>query len=668
MTPSHTSRVTIGTLIVVALCSCGTQAQRRLPRIERYDFLGDTPADLARLRQMAPAETEEGPLARYALARAHAEWLVLALVQDRDDDMLLRHLAVDLGIEGATPDDRVSLAQVLAVIDAVLAEVRAGASAGGEARQWAGATEDLLVAVREGWEEFGPDLVRAVARTSAEDGPARPAADILALGWGRLALLAAQQSPAAGRAELLARMAGYVAPDLVESLHEEDSDLMSWAVRAACPELERQVRDLAPRERLARVRESCDPTSVGAPAEARAAFSAEVVVTAAVLRDLMTRRRRLGEATSDPLLVAAAPDLARFDEALASVRFPLPLPAPGPGLPAPARVSDPGQWRPAGAVITVAGDETRVGLWPTLAVREGSLELVDRVDGLALPGRVAPADLSVALERTWRLAGQRLGLEGRTVAILAPAGVDAARIISVIDAAQTAGAERVDLAVESVDGGQGSLALGVAAGAAAGRSPNDLRALLVVGDEAVQVGTIEGLWTEVQDADGEPALGRIEPMLAEHLAGHGNPVCIVAARPGLPIGRVASLVSLLARAPRTPEADADAVGWTVLLDPDEPPAPAPVASTVSGAVDQHRVRLRGCYERYLRDGGQAQGLLTLEIAVSADGQVREARVVESELGPQVALDSCLVAEAMRMRFPASADTPMIRVPLRFVPR
>lgn len=653
--------------LALALGGCGPAA-RPLPRLEHYDFLGQTRADLARLRQMAPSETEAGPLARYALARAHAEWLILALIRDRDDDELMRLLAVDLGVEGASPDDRLTLPQTLATIDAVLQEVRDGAAAGGEARPWSGDMERLLEAVREGWEEFSPDLIRAVAEISAAEGPASRAAELLALGWGRLTLTVSQHRPPAERAPLLARLAGFFDPDVVEALHRGRTDLIEAGLDLSCPDLGSEARDLPAPELLARVRRDCGSIAadLGLPPEAGPMMSPELALFARVIGDLRERRRRLGAVTGDPLVEAATEDLAAFDALLPALRFPLPLPAPGPALPEPARVDEPGVWRPAGAVISVHEGRTRIALWPTLVVAEGELRLADRVEGFGLPGRPAPSDMTMALNRTWREAEAQLGIRARSVALLLPSDTGIDRLIELLEACRGAEASRVDLVVLAGEHGLASVPVGVARGAAAARATTDRRALLVLSPEGVRIGTAEGTWVELDDVEGEPDLEGIAPVLGHHLAGHGNASCIVAVRPGCTVARVARLADLLARTPRT--LDGANRGWQVALDPEDLPAEAPAASTPAAAVDAHRTRLRGCYERFLRGGGSGQGRVVLEIAVSAGGEVESARVVETELGPQPALDTCLVREALQIRFPSDVATPTIRIPLRFVPR
>jgi hypothetical protein len=655
----------LGSMFAFGLCWCGS-AQQQLPRIERYDFEGETPADLARLRQMVPAEGEEGPMARYALARAHADWLVLGLIRDRDDDMLLRRLAMDLGVEGASPDDRLGLTQVVATIDAILAEVRAANAAGGEARAWSGEMVRLLEAVRDGWEEFSPTLIRALAEISAEEGPARNAADLLALGWGRLALWAAEQQPPAEQADLLARMAGYFDPDVVDALHRGRESLLAAGVEVGCPALGRDIDLGSNLERLARARAGCDATSLGLPSEAGEMLSAELVVTVRVLRDLAARRERLGAVTDDPLVTAATGDLDRFDQQMASVRFHLPLPAPGPNLPAPPLVQGPGSWQPAGAVISAHENRLRIGLWPTLALREGQLRLIDRVDALGLPGRPAAEELPETLRRTWQVAGERLGIQERSVALLLPADLDVRRLIWILQACFEAEASRIDLVVTTSDESLATIPLNLDRGAAAMRTIADHRALMVLGPESLRIGFAEGQWREL-NIDGEDLpVAEIAPLLGQHIAGLGNPTCLVAVRPGCSLGQVAQLVDLLAHAPRT--MGGTSTGWTVSLDPEDAPGPARVAATPADAVSRHHVRLRGCYERYMRTGGTAQGRLVLVITVAAGGSVSDARVVDSELGSQPNLDACLVSEARQIRFPPDVTPPTVRIPLRCVPR
>lgn len=681
-------------LLIWALTGCSA-SNRPLPRLERYDFSGQTPADLAGLRQIAPAEGPEGALARYALARAHTDWLVVGLVDDQEDGTLLRRLAHDLGVPGASIDDPLTLPQVVDCIDRVLAEIEEAGAAGGEARAWARATARLLRGVRAGWEPFGPDLFRAVAEASrgaaggAAENPARLAADVMALGWGGVALEAVGDRAPRERAAFLLRMAGYGDPAAVEALTRAEGGGPSalWAAGAGpiCPEAEpRLERSAPPLARLAAVRDACSGAAYGFPAPVGQSLSPDLVAASRVLRDLVGRRERVDadDVARDPLRLAAQHVIARFDRALAGLRLPLPLPVPGPRTPAaPVLEGRESAWRPAAVVLSVGpGGELSAGLWPVLALSRGrEPRLLDRAADLAVPGRAVAgrgAELGAALEPLFAAAREQLGLEGRSVAILIDGAADVTRLEEVLGRLEGLELSSVDLIAQAAaDGGAVSLPIVLDRGAAQARAAADRRALVVVGPDVVQVGTADGRWAELQqDADGageQLPEARLRAAMAAHLGGRGLPQCILAVRDGVAVQRVAELVALLERLPgRAGEAGPPGGAeptWEVRYDPAEPSGPRPVAETAAGAVARHRVRLRACYERYLEAGGEAHGALVLELAVGASGEVTEARAVESELGPAPALESCLIDEAHQIRFPANPDGQTIRVPLRFVP-
>lgn len=647
---------------LLLLSACSPASTQPLPRLEHYDFVGQTPEDLVRLRQIAPAEGPEGALARYALARAHAEWLVLGLIADRNEDRLLRLLAVDLGVEDASADDPLSLAQLGRTIELVLLEVELAAAAGGEARHWSGAMESLLEGVAQGWEEFGPPLFRAVAEASEEPGPARTAADLLAVGWSRVVMTAAMDRPAAERLAFFIRMASFHDPEVAEALAGEQG-VWDEHVGFGCDEAGRDLDELAPAERLARVRQRCSAEALGLPPEATAVLSPELTVSVAILEDLLERRQRLAGPTEDPLVAAAAEPLARFDQAAAALRLPLPLPMTSPE---PPEVAGPGLWRPTAVVVVVGeGQAPTAAFWPVLAVVDRQPRLLDQVAGASWPGR--PIDQRSAL---FEAAGDAdLGVRPEAVALVAEAGLDREAFFELVEGCHGQGAEAraVELIARWGEANQLSLPLTVARGAARGRRPADRRALIVLGPTAVQVGIADGTWAEVQDGEAGMSLERVAGTLRTHISGRGNPSSIVAVRSEVELGRLARLLDFLARQSRSAGPMATD-GWDVVLDPEPPPTPMPVADTASSAVALHRVRLRECYERYLRGGGEAQGALVLELTVGVGGEVTEARVASSELGPQPALDNCLVAEGRRIRFPPDTDAPVIRVRLRFVPR
>jgi hypothetical protein len=678
-------------LLLLSVTGCSTASSRPLPRLERYDFAGQTPADLVGLRQIAPAEGPEGALARYALARAHADWLVLGLVDDQENGTVLRRLAADLDVAGASIDDPLTLPQVLDCIDRVLVEVDESAGAGGEARSWSRAVTRLLRGVREGWEPFGPELFGAVHEAGSEEGPARLAADLLALGWAGVALDAAGNRPEPERAAFLLRMAGFADPELVETLTDsEGGGLWDAGVGPSCPEVERQIESSTPLlDRLATVRATCSGAAYGFPREVGQTLSPELVAAALVLRDLAERRGRVDAdaGADDPLRLAAEPALGVFDRAFAALRLPRPLPVPGPRTPAVPVLEGEGSWRSTAAVVTVGSGrddsgprQLSLGLWPVLATTEsGELRLLDRVAGLEVPGRpVGPGaeELRAALEDLFAATRDRLGLRvpERSVAILVDGAADVASLEEVLGRLEGAGVSSIDLIAQTPGDGGGvtvdSISLDLDRGAAQGRVSADRRALVVLGPDGIQVGTADGHWAELQRDGDELPETRIHEVMAAHLAGRGSAECILSVRDGVAVQRVAQALKMLARlpGPEEPRASTGQEVWRVRLDPAAPTGPRPVADTAAGAVARHRVRLRSCYERYLSSGGEAHGALVLEVAVNPGGEVGEVRVVESELGPVPSLDSCLVGEAQQIRFPPSPDGQTIRVPLRFIPQ
>jgi len=659
----RTLNITTVLLLTGLLLECSPASTQPLPRLERYDFIDQTPADLVRLRQIAPAEGPEGALARYALARAHAEWLILGLVLTAQGDTTLRRLAVNLEVEGASLDDELTLEQVLSCVDRVLLEVSSAGDAGGEARDWSRAMERLLEAIRSGWERFDPDLFRAVVDVASEDGPARLAADLLAVGWASVALGAMGDRPEPERARFLVRMAGYFDIDEVEALAEGRESLWGGSLDPTCDEVDRRLGGLSPFERLSVVRRSCSGRALGLDADAGQILSPELIAGVSVLRDLIERRRRLEGHDDDPLRIAAAGVIAAFDRAFQSFRLPLPPPTPGPHVPTPAVVSGPGAWHRAAAVVAVGAEgEPSVRLWPSLAVIDGA----PRVLGLAPVSPPGGGDLAALLTAAFERSSEVYGTQERSVAILIDGGASSEHLMRIVEACQAAEVDPVDVIAHFGDVGYSSLPVAVERSAARNRTSSERRAILVMNGDGLQLGDADGRWTEYQREGDALQMSRLEQGLAEHVRGRGNAGVIVAVRPGTTVTDVMQVLDFLSRLPRAAAEEARR-GWSAWLDPEEPPAPAPVANTAAGAVAHHRVRLRSCYERYLRNGGRAQGMLVLELSVNGDGEVTSARVATSELGPQPALDNCLIGEAQRIRFPADTDAPVIRVPLRFVP-
>lgn len=649
------------------LAACSPASTQPLPRLDRYDFRDQTPNDLVRLRQIAPAEGPEGALARYALARAHADWLVLGLVHTHSGDMLLRRLAVDLGIEGASLDDQLTLEQVLECVARVSEEVHLGAEAGAEARTWARDMERLFEAVRVGWERFDPELFRAVAEVSSGEGPARLAADLLALGWATVALNAVGDRPNPEQASFLVRMAAYCDVDEVEAIEEGREHLFEGSLEPTCREVERQLDDLSPYERLGLVRSSCANADLDAPPNSGQLLSPELIAGTRILRDLIERRQRIEGSPQDPLKDAGAELISQFDRALESFRLPLPPPAPGPRVPTPPAVDGPGLWRTTGAVVIVGAEgDVHVAMWPTLAVHEGAVRLIDVGADLSVPGRNVGSNYRTNLDAVFQASREHLGQDERSVALLVDGEVSSQRLMEVVTACEEAEVGSIDLVARHGNGEYLSIPLTMERGAARNRTSSERRAVLVLGDEGLQLGNADGQWAEFQREGSTLPTSRLETALAEHVGGRGNAGVIVAVRPTSDVSAVARVLDFLSRLRRAAAADAGR-GWQAWLDPEEPPAPTPVAETAAGAVSSHRVRMRSCYERFLRGGGTAQGMLVLELSVNGDGEVTSARVATSELGPQPSLDNCLVGEAQRIQFPPNTDAQVIRVPLRFVP-
>ena len=86
----------------------------------------------------------------------------------------------------------------------------------------------------------------------------------------------------------------------------------------------------------------------------------------------------------------------------------------------------------------------------------------------------------------------------------------------------------------------------------------------------------------------------------------GNPGCILVVGPETSFANTATLLDILSRMPRGIH-ESSPRGWSAWLDPEGPPTQPPLTHTASDAVFLHRIRMRACYERYLRTGGNARG-------------------------------------------------------------
>lgn len=642
-------------------CSASLQP---VPRLERYDFSRQTPIDLVRLRQIATGEGPESDIARYAMARAHADWLFLGLVQSSRDDVLLRQLAVDLGIEGASVDDTLSLPQILEAVRLVSEEARAASAAGGEARRWSSDIVTLLEGVSEGWESFGPSLFEAVHEVSQEEGPARLSADLLALGWARIVLVASANQSSSERPAFIARMASYYDPRVSEAFASGGRGFHDEGLAPRCEAAEDAE---SMHDQLAESRRACRGERLGFSYPVGESLSTELIVLTSLLRDLLERRRRIDRFSQDPLRIAAAGVIDEFDAVINEVRVPLPLAIPGPRYgDVPRLAVNGGTWRSAATVVTVGGGESSpvVSLWPTLGVVDGEVQLLDRLEAAQSE---STGELSARLRERFAEANERLGVEEHTVALVLPPSMEASRFFELLEAIEEAEGTSVDLSVEGENAALLSLPVQLGRGEALHRSSSDRRAVVAMSENGIQLGTADDLWTEVQLEGDDLPTTRLREALLEHVSGRGNPACILSVRPDVTLSHVARCLSFFATLPRSAREDARQ-GWMVWLDPEDPPAPAPVANTAADAVANHRVRLRQCYERYLRGGGTARGTVVLEINLGTEGEVSTVRIGSSELGSQPSLDQCLLSEARRIRFPPHTDAPMVRVPLRFVPR
>jgi outer membrane biosynthesis protein TonB len=101
----------------------------------------------------------------------------------------------------------------------------------------------------------------------------------------------------------------------------------------------------------------------------------------------------------------------------------------------------------------------------------------------------------------------------------------------------------------------------------------------------------------------------------------------------------------------------------VLEDADDPVAPGPLsAEAVHRVFVAEAADLRRCYERALSEHAGLAGTLVLELAITAEGTVRSAQVVESTLDEGLVTD-CIAAEVRLWHFPSSSGEVHVRYPL-----
>ncbi len=456
-------------------------------------------------------------------------------------------------------------------------------------------------------------------------------------------------------------MAGYFDPTIVAALDDSENDLLAAGVDVACAELGRAANALDPPALLGRARAECSPEQYGLQADDAPWITPEAIAIAQILRDLQQRRQRLEQTLGDPMVQAARGTLRRYDELLESYRLPLPLPTPGPIFPPVVEVDAPRGWSITGAVVVVNGEgQARALVWPVLAAGQRGVRLLDG----ELPARAE--SLPEELRLAWRGSRQRLGMTERSVALVVDPTLPLDQLGPVLSECLEAGAESLSLVVtpnaERLD--LAMIPIELSPGSARLRSAADRRVVLILGGEAVQIADADSRWVEVRDLDGRLAGPAVRIALEEHLRGRGNRSCIISLRPEVSAARLGALLSVLGH--HRPEGEE--WGWRVELDPEDPPSSRPVARTVPEALAIHRVQLRDCYERFLRDGGEGEGLVVLEVSILADGHVGGTRVLRTEIGPRPVLDTCLTDVLRRITFPEDDVERRVHVPLRLVPR
>lgn len=100
----------------------------------------------------------------------------------------------------------------------------------------------------------------------------------------------------------------------------------------------------------------------------------------------------------------------------------------------------------------------------------------------------------------------------------------------------------------------------------------------------------------------------------------------------------------------------------VVLDADDPIDPGPLtAEAIHHVIAAESADLRRCYERAVSEHEGLQGRLVLALAITAEGAVRSAEVVENDLGDALVTD-CFAARARLWHFPASSSEAHVRYP------
>jgi TonB family protein len=88
------------------------------------------------------------------------------------------------------------------------------------------------------------------------------------------------------------------------------------------------------------------------------------------------------------------------------------------------------------------------------------------------------------------------------------------------------------------------------------------------------------------------------------------------------------------------------------------------AQEVQHVVSTHRASIRACYDPESWRNPSLSGKVTLQLSVKGDGSVDGARVAQSTLGNSV-VESCMVKDVTRWRFPAANGESNLTVPFVF---
>ena len=105
----------------------------------------------------------------------------------------------------------------------------------------------------------------------------------------------------------------------------------------------------------------------------------------------------------------------------------------------------------------------------------------------------------------------------------------------------------------------------------------------------------------------------------------------------------------------------------MIEDAGDPVAAPPLtAEAVHRLIAAEAADLRRCYEHARSEHPALAGTLVLELAVTAEGTVRSAEVVESTLDDALVTD-CIAAEVRLWHFPSSAGEVHVRYPFELRP-